>query len=106
MIEYILSTTLKRDKSRRDTTRSAHYTHSNRILLHHVLSCITSMLNRNTSPTTTNSSSAHPLLSLPCLHSCYYFLTVFHSLIFLFFFFLMIRRPPRSPLFPYTTLFR
>src|SRR3972149_11893327 len=25
---------------------------------------------------------------------------------FLFFFFLMIRRPPRSPLFPYTTLFR
>src|SRR5258708_12365826 len=28
-----------------------------------------------------------------------------HS-IFLFFFFLMIRRPPRSTLFPYTTLFR
>src|SRR5256885_10254878 len=28
-----------------------------------------------------------------------------HSLI-LFFFFLMIRRPPRSTLFPYTTLFR
>src|SRR2546426_5883728 len=28
------------------------------------------------------------------------------SLIFLFFFFLMIRRPPRSTLFPYTTLFR
>src|SRR2546430_11546699 len=27
-------------------------------------------------------------------------------LIFLFFFFLMIRRPPRSTLFPYTTLFR
>src|SRR5260221_9588720 len=27
-------------------------------------------------------------------------------LFFLFFFFLMIRRPPRSPLFPYTTLFR
>src|SRR6266542_5994622 len=30
--------------------------------------------------------------------------TLFH--IFLFFFFLMIRRPPRSTLFPYTTLFR
>src|SRR5437773_11219115 len=30
--------------------------------------------------------------------------TVF--LFFLFFFFLMIRRPPRSTLFPYTTLFR
>src|SRR5256885_7134929 len=27
-------------------------------------------------------------------------------LLFLFFFFLMIRRPPRSTLFPYTTLFR
>src|SRR5579862_3752238 len=29
-----------------------------------------------------------------------------HSFIFFFFFFLMIRRPPRSTLFPYTTLFR
>src|SRR5258708_14705643 len=28
------------------------------------------------------------------------------ALLFLFFFFLMIRRPPRSTLFPYTTLFR
>src|SRR5229473_6154262 len=28
------------------------------------------------------------------------------NLFFLFFFFLMIRRPPRSTLFPYTTLFR
>src|SRR2546422_9292073 len=28
------------------------------------------------------------------------------SLLFIFFFFLMIRRPPRSTLFPYTTLFR
>src|SRR6266850_3372904 len=28
------------------------------------------------------------------------------SLVFWFFFFLMIRRPPRSTLFPYTTLFR
>src|SRR5271163_5034085 len=33
-----------------------------------------------------------------------FFLTVNH--IFLWFFFLMIRRPPRSTLFPYTTLFR
>src|SRR6266498_4594748 len=36
---------------------------------------------------------------------------MFHSLLSSpfcsrFFFFLMIRRPPRSPLFPYTTLFR
>src|SRR2546425_5393206 len=31
-------------------------------------------------------------------------MTLSHS--FLFFFFLMIRRPPRSTLFPYTTLFR
>src|SRR5688572_32992975 len=29
-----------------------------------------------------------------------------HHYIFSFFFFLMIRRPPRSTLFPYTTLFR
>src|SRR2546421_6983033 len=29
-----------------------------------------------------------------------------HWLLKFFFFFLMIRRPPRSPLFPYTTLFR
>src|SRR5256885_17271486 len=34
--------------------------------------------------------------------SCY----MSHSPIMLFFFFLMIRRPPRSTLFPYTTLFR
>src|SRR5947209_20172284 len=33
------------------------------------------------------------------------FLIVLHFLFFLFFF-LMIRRPPRSTLFPYTTLFR
>src|SRR5207249_10558114 len=29
----------------------------------------------------------------------------YHCVLY-FFFFLMIRRPPRSPLFPYTTLFR
>src|SRR6266487_6011484 len=29
-----------------------------------------------------------------------------HFIFFSFFFFLMIRRPPRSTLFPYTTLFR
>src|SRR5258705_6879185 len=34
----------------------------------------------------------------------YFYDRAFHSL--LFFFFLMIRRPPRSTLFPYTTLFR
>src|SRR3712207_7835799 len=28
------------------------------------------------------------------------------TVLFIFFFFLMIRRPPRSTLFPYTTLFR
>src|SRR5260221_13773750 len=33
------------------------------------------------------------------------FSSYFHSTV-LFFFFLMIRRPPRSTLFPYTTLFR
>src|SRR5262249_60890125 len=34
------------------------------------------------------------------------FLSISSSLSSLFFFFLMIRRPPRSTLFPYTTLFR
>src|SRR2546430_10395142 len=29
-----------------------------------------------------------------------------YALVMIFFFFLMIRRPPRSTLFPYTTLFR
>src|SRR5256885_7440810 len=33
----------------------------------------------------------------------FYYLTIYQ---FCFFFFLMIRRPPRSTLFPYTTLFR
>src|SRR5215203_1938511 len=33
-------------------------------------------------------------------------LFIFVFLFFIFFFFLMIRRPPRSTLFPYTTLFR
>src|SRR6266700_6924284 len=31
---------------------------------------------------------------------------IVYLFLFLFFFFLMIRRPPRSTLFPYTTLFR
>src|SRR5258708_11721484 len=34
------------------------------------------------------------------------FVLLFRLPSFLFFFFLMIRRPPRSTLFPYTTLFR
>src|SRR5205807_3235182 len=38
-------------------------------------------------------------------HSSYIFLSSFSFHIF-FFFFLTIRRPPRSTLFPYTTLFR
>src|SRR2546429_5804326 len=37
---------------------------------------------------------------------CSYLLYCVLPLYFLFFFFLMIRRPPRSTLFPYTTLFR
>src|SRR5439155_19559623 len=42
---------------------------------------------------------AHPPLSLVPTHSLLFTLSFF-------FFFLMIRRPPRSTLFPYTTLFR
>src|SRR5450432_1018338 len=37
---------------------------------------------------------------------CFCFNYCFFCFCFLFFFFLMIRRPPRSTLFPYTTLFR
>src|SRR6266513_5233228 len=42
------------------------------------------------------------------IHSLYIFLLVFLPLFYIsfLFFFLMIRRPPRSTLFPYTTLFR
>src|SRR6266480_7259799 len=36
----------------------------------------------------------------------FFFSLSFCFLFFFFFFFLMIRRPPRSTLFPYTTLFR
>src|SRR3989441_11329731 len=36
----------------------------------------------------------------------FYFMASLLSSHLLFFFFLMNRRPPRSPLFPYTTLFR
>src|SRR2546430_11428148 len=38
--------------------------------------------------------------------SVFYFLKIYGSIHVHFFFFLMIRRPPRSTLFPYTTLFR
>src|SRR5262245_66174558 len=43
-------------------------------------------------------------MCLPLVHSYNHYRTV--VLFPLFFFFLMIRRPPRSTLFPYTTLFR
>src|SRR5579862_10008642 len=42
------------------------------------------------------------ILFLLVFFFCFLFLFVF----LIFFFFLMIRRPPRSTLFPYTTLFR
>src|SRR5256885_16678756 len=37
---------------------------------------------------------------------CFSFSTCYSPFSLFFFFFLMIRRPPRSTLFPYTTLFR
>src|SRR2546422_10725922 len=40
------------------------------------------------------------------LRCAYLFFSHFSPLDLFFFFFLMIRRPPRSTLFPYTTLFR
>src|SRR5690606_41974456 len=44
-------------------------------------------------------SPSRPAYALSCSTSC-------TSFLLLCFFFLMIRRPPRSTLFPYTTLFR
>src|SRR5579883_1183097 len=41
------------------------------------------------------------MISTTCRDDC-----IFMILCFIVFFFLMIRRPPRSTLFPYTTLFR
>src|SRR5260370_33001360 len=40
------------------------------------------------------------------LDTVFFFLYVYSVYLYFFFFFLMIRRPPRSTLFPYTTLFR
>src|SRR5437660_11267153 len=45
-------------------------------------------------------------LSLTTAYYSLFFRSAFHHLHPLLFFFLMIRRPPRSTLFPYTTLFR
>src|SRR6266511_2347736 len=39
-------------------------------------------------------------------HLLFFFLSLFDIFFFFFFFFLIIRRPPISPLFPYTPLFR
>src|SRR3712207_5113494 len=59
-----------------------------------------------------NSSHANISYAVFCLKKkniiyivTYYMTKVLH-LYLVFFFFLMIRRPPRSTLFPYTTLFR
>src|SRR2546430_7432186 len=41
-----------------------------------------------------------------CRHLSCHFLFASYTRVCFFFFFLMIRRPPRSTLFPYTTLFR
>src|SRR5947199_9501532 len=48
---------------------------------------------------------SHLLLCYPFCSFFFVFLYLLYF-IFFFFFFLMIRRPPRSTLFPYTTLFR
>src|SRR2546428_13194595 len=46
-------------------------------------------------------------MSFPAVTVCLFsFIVSQRIVLFLLFFFLMIRRPPRSTLFPYTTLFR
>src|SRR2546430_17248786 len=56
----------------------------------------------------TTSSIAVPCPSLYLCIFCaiFFFYLFFYFHFYCFFFFLMIRRPPRSTLFPYTTLFR
>ena len=51
-------------------------------------------------------ASYHIDLFMPLLRPEYFDIYVYTDNRLLFFFFLMIRRPPRSTLFPYTTLFR
>src|SRR2546429_8901261 len=46
------------------------------------------------------------IFSIFCVSTFPSMILVISFSLFLFFFFLMIRRPPRSTLFPYTTLFR
>src|SRR6266536_1848926 len=46
------------------------------------------------------------LYSYFCSIFFFFFFFCFYFIYFFLFFFLMIRRPPRSTLFPYTTLFR
>src|ERR1041385_2162946 len=53
----------------------------------------------------TRATLTHTRLHTRSVLFCDVFVLVFF-LFFFFFFFLMIRRPPRSTLFPYTTLFR
>src|SRR2546430_16072106 len=45
-------------------------------------------------------------MNIPCADNLAQEEGTLHPLLSLYFFFLMIRRPPRSTLFPYTTLFR
>src|SRR2546430_10593702 len=47
-----------------------------------------------------------PTINLPHSHTLLSFVSCPPPFASLYFFFLMIRRPPRSTLFPYTTLFR
>src|SRR5207249_11861823 len=48
----------------------------------------------------------HKYITFLALSLFFFFFFSFLFLLILLFFFLMIRRPPRSTLFPYTTLFR
>src|SRR5258706_16221571 len=74
----------------------------------------TTILRYHLSFTTATVSSSHDYIISVCtqLHLLFFLIFVFLLLshlflhLFFFFFFLMIRRPPRSTLFPYTTLFR
>src|SRR3954462_3886326 len=91
--------------------------HTSELQSHDNLVCRLLLEKKNKRTTVSRASPRRQLLHRPHMHTCvlvasrtmsrheppthYYLASLFYS-----FFFLMIRRPPRSTLFPYTTLFR
>src|SRR5438094_301213 len=105
------------------TTHDSRYEYTNQQLCESLTPGIRNVRRRSTrvmlTPLPLLSHTPHHRFSFVCspyrvyctqfaflLFSLYCFFLFFLILCFFSFFFLMIRRPPRSTLFPYTTLFR